>query len=41
MFSNDEGNKALITIKHFNTNKDYIYAYENIQYIYLAIEERD
>lgn len=41
MFSNDEGNKALITIKYFNIDKDYIYVYENIKYIYLEIEKRD
>jgi len=41
MFSNDDGNKALITIKHFNIDKEYIYAYENIEYIYLEIEKRD
>ena len=41
MFSNGEGNKALITIKHFNIDKDYIYAFDNIEYIYLEIEERD
>lgn len=41
IFANEEGNKALITITSYNFSKDDVYKHNKIQYIYLAIDEKE